>query len=96
MLKNVNFCIRIVKSPNIIKAFLESGEYSDINDLTCTKKSLRQCRKDNISSESIRLRLVRVDLPSGESEVLVSSLTDFKAYTTSIFADLYHQRWGVE
>jgi hypothetical protein len=39
---------------------------------------------------------VRVDLPSGESEVLVSSLTDLKAYPTSIFADLYHQRWGLE
>jgi hypothetical protein len=39
---------------------------------------------------------VRVDLPSGESEVLVSSLTDLQAYPTSIFANLYHQRWGVE
>ena len=90
MLKNVDFCMRIVKSPNI------SGEYSDIVDFPCTNKSLRRCRKDNISTESIRLRQVRVDLPSGESEVLVSSLTDSKAYPTSIFADLYHQRWGVE
>jgi hypothetical protein len=96
MLKNVDFCMRIVKSPNIIKAFLDSGEYSDIVDFPCTEKSLRRCRKDNISTESITLRLVRVDLPSGESEVLVSSLTDLKAYPTSIFADLYHQRWGVE
>ena len=95
-LKNVDFCMRIVKSPNLIKAFLASGEYSDIVDFPCTEKSLRRCRKDNISTESIRLRLVRVDLPSGESEVLVSSLTDLKAYPTSIFADLYHQRWGVE
>jgi hypothetical protein len=39
---------------------------------------------------------VLVDLPSGESEVLVSSLTDFKTYPTALFADLYHQRWGVE
>jgi IS4 transposase len=39
---------------------------------------------------------VRVDLPSGESEILVSSLTDLQAYPTAIFADLYHQRWGVE
>jgi hypothetical protein len=95
-LKNVDFCMHIVKSPNIIKVFLDSGEYSDIVDFPCTEKSLRWCRKDNISTESIRLRLVRVDLPSGESEVLVSSLTDLKAYPTSIFADLYHQRWGVE
>ena len=42
------------------------------------------------------LRLVRVDLPSGEREILVSSLTDLEAYPTSLFADLYFQRWGVE
>jgi len=96
ILKNVDFCMRIVKSSNIVKAFLESGKYSDIVDFPCTEKSLRRCRKDKISTESLRLRLVRVDLPSGEPEVLVSSLTDLKAYPTSVFANLYHQRWGVE
>jgi hypothetical protein len=95
-LKNVDFCMRIVKSSNVVKAFLESGKYSDVVDFPCIEKSLRRCRKDKISTESLRLRLVLVDLPSGESEVLVSSLTDFKAYPTSLFADLYHQRWGVE
>jgi IS4 transposase len=39
---------------------------------------------------------VPVDLPSGEPEILVSSLTDLQAYPTALFADLYHQRWGVE
>lgn len=39
---------------------------------------------------------MRVDLPSGDLEVLVSSLTDLKTYPTAIFADSYHQRWGVE
>ncbi|PAJ67592.1 hypothetical protein CJF42_26405, partial [Pseudoalteromonas sp. NBT06-2] len=89
ILKNVDFCMRIVKSSNIVKAFLESGKYSDIVDFPCTEKSLRRCRKDKISTESLRLRLVRVDLPSGEPEVLVSSLTDLKAYPTSVFANLY-------
>jgi hypothetical protein len=27
--------------------------------------------------------------------VLVSSLTDLQAYPTALFANLYHQRWGV-
>ena len=95
-LKNVDFCMRIVKSSNVVKAFLESGKYSDIVDFPCIEKSLRRCRKDKISTESLRLRLVRVDLPSGEPEVLVSSLTDLQAYPTALFANLYHQRWGVE
>ena len=37
-----------------------------------------------------------VDLPSGEADILVSSLADQQAYPTSLFANLYHQRWGVE
>jgi hypothetical protein len=55
----------------------------------CVEKSLRRCRKDKISTESLQLRLVRVDLPSGEPEILVSSLTDIRAYPTALFADLY-------
>jgi hypothetical protein len=70
ILKNVDFCMRIVKSSNIVKAFLESGKYSDIVDFPGTEKYLRRCRKDKISTETLRLRLVRVDLPSGEPEVL--------------------------
>jgi hypothetical protein len=66
MLKNVDFCMRIVKSANVVKAFLESGKYSDVVDFPCVEKSLRRCRKDMISTESLQLRLVRVDLPSGE------------------------------
>jgi hypothetical protein len=65
-------------------------------DFPCIEKSFRRCRKDKISTESLQLRLVRVDLPSGEPEILVSSLTDLQAYPTALFADLYFQRWGVE
>ena len=62
----------------------------------CIEKYLRRCRKYKISTAPLNLRLVRVELPSGQVEILVSSLTDQQAYPTSIFADLYHQRWGVE
>ncbi|WP_259366429.1 MULTISPECIES: hypothetical protein [unclassified Colwellia] len=81
--------MRIVKSSNVIKAFLESGKYNNIVDFPCAEKSLRRCRKDKISTGSLHLRLVRVDLPSCEPEVLVSSLTDLQAYPTALFADLY-------
>ena len=95
-LKNIDFCMRIVKSSNVVKAFIESGKYGDVVNFSCIEKSLRRCRKDKISTESLNVRLVRVDLPSGQVEILVSSLTDKKAYPTSISADLYHQRWGIK
>jgi hypothetical protein len=40
-LKNVNFCMRIVKGSNVVKAFLESKKYSYIVDFPCTGKSLQ-------------------------------------------------------
>ena len=44
----------------------------------------------------IRLRLIRVELPGGESEVLLTSLLDRKTFPADVFADLYHRRWGIE
>jgi len=95
--KNVDFCTRAtVGSSNIIKAFVASGSMSETIAFPCTEKSLRRCRKDGLSTESINLRLVRVDLPTGTTEILITSLVDEIKYPTSIFADLYHQRWDVE
>jgi hypothetical protein len=33
--------MRIVKSSNVVKAFLASGKYSDIVDFPCIEKSLQ-------------------------------------------------------
>jgi hypothetical protein len=42
------------------------------------------------------VRFVSVRLPTGELEVLVTSLLDEAAYPTNDFLELYHQRWGHE
>jgi hypothetical protein len=42
------------------------------------------------------VRLVRVELPNGEPEILITSLLDTKKYPSKIFKSLYFQRWGVE
>jgi len=44
----------------------------------------------------LRLRLIRVELESGEIEVLITSLTDEQKFPYEIFMDLYHKRWPVE
>ncbi|WP_249193194.1 transposase, partial [Burkholderia cenocepacia] len=44
----------------------------------------------------VELRLIRVELASGESEVLLTSLLDRQAFPAEVFADLYHRRWGIE
>lgn len=44
----------------------------------------------------IKLRLVRVELPKGEVEILMTSLRDAKRYPNAIFKELYRKRWGIE
>jgi hypothetical protein len=47
-------------------------------------------------SMAIPVRFVRVRLPTGEFEVLVTSLLDEATYPTAGFLELYGLRWGVE
>lgn len=46
--------------------------------------------------QSLVVRLVSVRLPTGELEVLVTSLLDEVAYPTREFATVYHWRWNHE
>lgn len=44
----------------------------------------------------IKVRLIRVELPKGQVEILISSLLDIEAYPNKLFKELYQKRWGVE
>ena len=46
--------------------------------------------------EEISVRLIRLTLSNGETEVLITSLLDEDLYPTEDFGNLYFQRWGVE
>ncbi len=46
--------------------------------------------------QSLTVRLVRVQLDTGEWEVLVTSLRDESLYPTEGFRELYYFRWGIE
>ena len=44
----------------------------------------------------LSLRLVRIELDTGEAEILITSLLDTQKYPYEQFAELYHERWPVE
>lgn len=44
----------------------------------------------------LKVRFISVRLPTGELEVLVSSLLDEQQYPTEEFLEVYHWRWGHE
>jgi hypothetical protein len=81
-----------------VRDFVASGQDDDTVSMTCRHSSSRQvCKQSGIDPDTVlKIRLIRVTLPTGDTEVLATSLLDNEAFPTALFADLYHQRWGIE
>lgn len=47
-------------------------------------------------AETITIRCLLIDLPTGEEEVLFTSLLESEQYPSEEFGALYHLRWGEE
>jgi len=95
--KNVNFCARVtLDSSKALKAFLCSGKKEDVVDLPFEGKSLQYCLSNGLPVSPFKIRLIRITLPSGQTEILMTSLFNKEIYPHEIFKDLYFQRWGVE
>jgi hypothetical protein len=45
---------------------------------------------------SIQVRMFRIDLPGGQTEILITTLLDSRKHPTELFIKLYFMRWGVE
>ena len=94
--KGVDFLMRVkAEFSNITREFYQGGLNSDIVKMYPGKNTIfsdRPYSKDTFKE----VRLVRVELPGGEAEILISSLMDSKKYPNSMFKDLYFLRWGVE
>lgn len=83
------------------------NSFKEINSFLKSKKKqiiveipIREAKKGLIKEEGleekVKLRLIKVDLPTGETEILGTSLLDKKEYPKEMFKDLYHKRWGIE
>jgi len=73
---------------------------SDDVDLTviieANDESRQACVEHEISSDPIQIRLIKVILNTGETEVLATSLLDVRRFPAKVFKDLYALRWNVE
>jgi len=95
--KGAHFCARIsIKKWRLIRTFMESGKREQLVTLNVPLTSLEACQNHGLDTLPIQVRLVRVELESGEAEVLITSLTDMEQYPHHLFASLYHDRWPVE
>ena len=94
--RGIDFLIRVKADfSNVIRDFYQSGlssaivkmypgKNTDFSDKPYGKNTFRE------------VRLIRVELSSGEVEILISSLFDSDKYPDSVFKELYFLRWGIE
>ena len=92
-----DFCARAsAKKWKIIRKFVNSGKREAIISLPVFPSSIAKCKELGLELSPLKLRFVRIELDSGEVEVLITSLTDKKVLPYECFAELYHLRWPVE
>ncbi|WP_183412159.1 IS4 family transposase [Microbacter margulisiae] len=94
--KGVDFLIRVKADfSNLTREFYQSGLQSAIARMQ-PGKNIKLSDKPYSKNAFKEVRLVRVELPDGEIEILITSLFDSKKYPVSLFKELYFLRWGVE
>ena len=92
-----NFCSRISCTKwKIVRKFFNSGKKEKIIYLPVSPTSIKQCQEMGLDTQPLKLRLLRIELDTGEVEILITSLIDKDRYPHEIFAELYHDRWPVE
>jgi hypothetical protein len=81
-----------------VERFLATGQKEALITDTLKERAWRQLRRMGMNKSKYHLvtyRLIRVELSTGETEVLLTTLLS-AAFTAQDFAWLYGKRWGVE
>ena len=96
--KGIEFCVRLKENWWIkVKEFSESSDMERIVSFTLPKKDHKKLfEHPKVVNQEIYCRLIKVELPTGEIEILCTSLLDQEEYKHEEFDELYHYRWGEE
>ncbi|MEK6482607.1 IS4 family transposase, partial [Catalinimonas sp. 4WD22] len=82
-----------------VHRFVNGSRQTAIVTFTATPTSKKRLLKLNLPCDlraPVKVRLVKVKLPSGQTEVLITSLLDQEQFPTICFGQLYCFRWGIE
>lgn len=91
------FCFRLSTAWKDAKALIDS-KHSDVDwsSERRSKKELGKLKEYDLPVRLDGLRLVSIELSTGEKEVLATNLIDRSTFTLEKLKDLYHLRWGIE
>jgi len=83
--------------PEVV-AFVRSTDPERVIHRRVSAHSRRRAKANGVelTVTTVSFRLIRVLLPSGQTEVLATSLTDPIAHPAAEFDALYHARWTIE
>lgn len=92
-----NFCIRISNSASTFGSHALKNPSNDFITLwTPTEKERKTCKESGVKCEPIKVRVSKIELKTGEIEVLVSTLYDMATIRLGDMCELYSLRWGIE
>jgi hypothetical protein len=95
--RQIKFCVRLTANgSNFAKKAMGHEEEDFITVWEPSKKEIENSRKNGLDRGPIKVRVTKVKLKTGETELLVSNLFDQQRYTALDMGELYHLRWGVE
>ena len=92
--QDLQFCARMKLSGwHVVERFVASGQAEQNVTIRPCPAAQAECRARHLPTTPLTVRLIRVELASGEVEVLLTSLVDGQRYPLALFKDLYHLRW---
>ena len=86
--QDLQFCARMKLSGwHVVERFVASGQAEQIVTIRPCPAAQAECRARHLPTTPLTVRLIRVELASGEVEVLLTSLVDGQRYPLALFKD---------
>jgi hypothetical protein len=95
--KKITFCVRQKTSDHLFSKEIINNPSNDfITEWTPSEAEKATCIKKGLDANPIKVRVTKINLSSGEQEVLISNIFNLDLFTINDMKNLYHYRWGVE
>jgi IS4 transposase len=94
--REIQFIFRCKTSFNnqVSKFYLSNKKQETIIIKPAQNNSIKGLPYDK--NATIKVRMIKIELPTGEIELLMTSLKDIEKYPYKYFKELYFKRWGIE
>jgi len=90
------FLCRMKKDSVLVREFLRSGKREAIVTLKPSPAAIKFCQEKNLSTNPLKVRVLRFTLKNRVKVVLLTSLLDKRQFPLAELKELYTKRWSVE